>query len=264
LAETRKVTLARGSQETIKIALQKDPDSPLWRAPGRYFVEAGAAFPLSGGFGGEISSSCVDACTRTVGYGGYASAHGGYELGTGLSFGLTAGYVNMVQETKGRQAELTVTGVAAPVVGDATDEIGVRGVFAGAFAGLKFGDSIPLRLRVNAGVAFGSVADVRFGEFHVNDPTVADDYKVGPVVEAPSAVWFYMEPEVRVDFKLHSRVDLSVGLGGLLLITTDSPTWDETHAINASDDGYGQFPAEVLINPIVFAVTPGVSVRYTF
>jgi hypothetical protein len=98
----------------------------------------------------------------------------------------------------------------------------------------------------------------------VSDPTVDEDYAIGPVVEAPSVTWFYLEPEVRMDFKLHNRVDLSVGVGGLLLISTESPTWDETHAINASDDGYGLFPAEVLINPIVFAVTPGVSVRYTF
>jgi hypothetical protein len=98
----------------------------------------------------------------------------------------------------------------------------------------------------------------------VKDPTVVENYDVGPVVEAPSMVWFYMEPEVRMDFKLTSRVDLSVGLGGLLLISPDSPTWDETHAINASDDGYGTFAAEVLANQIVFAVTPGASVRYTF
>ncbi|HLM74167.1 MAG TPA: PEGA domain-containing protein, partial [Polyangiaceae bacterium] len=151
-----------------------------------------------------------------------------------------------------------------PVVGTADDTIGVRGVFAGAFAGIKFGDRFPLRLRVNAGVSFGSVADVRYGRFHVSDPTVEEDYSIGPVVEAPPVTWFYLEPEVRMDFKFHNRVDLSVGIGGLLLISTESPTWDETHAINASDDGYGLFPAEVLINPIVFAVTPGVSVRYTF
>lgn len=262
--ETRKVNLARGAQETFAITLQKDPDSPLWRAPGRFFVEAGAALPLTGGFGGEISSSCVNSCSRTIGFGGYASAHGGYELGTGFSFGLTAGYLNMQQETTGRLAEMTVTGLVDPVVGTADDTIGVRGVFAGAFAGLKFGDRFPLRLRMNAGVSIGSVADVRYGQFHVNDPTVVEDYAVGPVVEAPSMVWFYMEPEVRVDFKLHKRIDLSVGAGGLLLIAPESPTWDETHAINASDDGYGQFAAEVLINPIVFAITPGVSVRYTF
>jgi hypothetical protein len=262
--ETRRVELARGSQEVIKIALRKDPDSPLWRQPGRFFVEAGAALPLSGGFGGEISASCVGDCSRTIGFGGYASAHGGYELGTGFSFGLTAGYVNMQQETTRRLAKLTVSGVVDPVVGTANDTIGVRGVFAGAFAGIKFGDRFPLRLRVNAGVSFGSVADIRYGRFHVSDPTVDEDYAIGPVVEAPSVTWFYLEPEVRMDFKLHKRVDLSVGMGGLLLISTESPTWDETHAINASDDGYGLFPAEVLINPIVFAVTPGVSVRYTF
>jgi hypothetical protein len=262
--ETRRVELARGSQEVIKIALRKDPDSPLWRQPGRFFVEAGAALPLTGGFGGEISASCVGDCSRTIGFGGYASAHGGYELGSGFSFGLTAGYVNMQQETDKRVAELMVSGVVDPVVGTADDTIGVRGVFAGAFAGIKFGDRFPLRLRVNAGVSFGSVADVRYGRFHVSDPTVEEDYSIGPVVEAPPVTWFYLEPEVRMDFKLHNRVDLSVGIGGLLLISTESPTWDETHAINASDDGYGLFPAEVLINPIVFAVTPGVSVRYTF
>jgi hypothetical protein len=262
--ETRRVALSRGSQEVLNVALKKDPDSPLWRSPGRFFVEAGAAMPLTGGFGGEISASCVDTCSRTIGYGGYASAHGGYELGTGFSFGLTAGYVNMVQDTTNRLAELTVTGVAAPTVGTADDTIKVRGVFAGAFAGLKFGDRFPLRLRMNAGVSIGSVADIRYGSFHVKDPTVVENYDVGPVVEAPSMVWFYMEPEVRMDFKLTSRVDLSVGLGGLLLISPDSPTWDETHAINASDDGYGTFAAEVLANQIVFAVTPGASVRYTF
>lgn len=264
LPETRRVELARGSQEALTIALRKDPDSPLWREPGRFFMEAGAALPLTGGFGGEISASCVDSCSRTIGFGGYASAHGGYELGTGFSFGLTAGYVNMQQETTKRPTELMVTGLVDPVAGRVDDSIGVRGVLAGAFAGIQFGDRFPFRLRMNAGVAFGSVADVRHGEFHVSDPTVTEDYSIGPVVEAPSMVWFYMEPEIRVDFKLHSRIDLSVGIGGLLLIATESPMWDETHAINASNDGYGRFPAEVLINPIVFAVTPGASVRYTF
>ena len=264
--ETRRVTLARGSQEVLKIALRKDPDSPLWRKPGRFFVEAGGAVPLSGGFGGQISATCVDTCTRTLGYGGYTSFHGGYELGTGFSFGLTAGYVNMTQETTGRRAELTVGGVVDLVVGKAIDTIGVRGVFAGAFAGLKFGERIriPLQLRVNAGVSIGSVADIRYGQFHVQDPTVEEDYRIGPVVDAPSMIWFYLEPEVRMEIKLRDRVDLLLGLGGLLLIAPESPKWNTAIEINASDDGYGRFAAEVLVNQIVFAVTPGVSVRYTF
>lgn len=263
-AETRRATLTRGSQEVIKISLRRDPDSSLWRKPGRFFIEAGGAIPLSGGFGGEISASCVDTCTRTIGYGGYGSVHGGYELGTGFSFGLTAGYVNMQQETTRRLAELMVSGVVDPMVGRADDTIGVRGVFAGAFAGLRLGETYPVRLRVNTGISFGSVADVRYGEFHVNDPTVVDTYSIGPVVEAPSMIWFYLEPEVRVGLMVHEKVELSAGLGGLLLISPESPAWDASHAINASDDGYGRFPAEVLANSIVFAVTPGVSVRYTF
>jgi hypothetical protein len=140
----------------------------------------------------------------------------------------------------------------------------VRGVFAGAFAGLRLGDKVPVRLRVNTGVSFGSVADIRYGEFHVNDPTVVESYSIGPVVEAPSMIWFYLEPEVRVGIMLHERVELSAGLGGLLLISPESPTWDASHPINANDDGYGRFRAEVLANPIIFAVTPGVGVRYTF
>jgi hypothetical protein len=175
-----------------------------------------------------------------------------------------AGYSSMVQATTGRSDMLSVVGHSLPTKGTVDDSVQVRGFLAGAFAAIRVGDRFPVRLRLNAGAAIGAVVDTRVGQFHVSDQTVVADYSVGPVVEAPSLTWLYLEPEVRVGFRFNKHIEASAGIGALFLVTAAPPAWDEKHAINASDDGYGTFGADILINSVVFALTPGLGVSYSF
>jgi hypothetical protein len=262
--ETRQAKLARGASEVISIPMRRDPSSPLWRKPGRFFVDASGGAALTPSFGGEIASSCGDGCSQGIGAGGHVSFHGGYELDTGFSYGVTAGYATMSRTTTSRSTTLTVVGQPRPQAGTVDDTILVRGFLAGAFAGLRLGERFPVRLRVKAGVALGAAADTRKGLFSVSDPTVEDQYGIGPVVVAQSMTWFYLEPELRAGFRLTDHIEISAGLGALLLVTPSPPSWDAEQSINASDDGYGTFASEILTNSVVFSFTPSLGVRYSF
>jgi hypothetical protein len=262
--EERQVKLARGASEVISIPMRRDPSSPLWRKPGRFFVDGSGGAALTPSFGGEISSACSGECSQGIGAGGQMSFNGGYELDSGFSFGVTAGYATMSRTTSNRSTTLAVVSQPRPQVGTVEDTVLVRGFLAGAFAGLRLGERFPIRLRVKAGVALGTAADTREGTFSVSDPTVVTSYDIGPIVVTNSMTWFYLEPEVRAALKLTDHIDISAGLGALLLVTSDPPSWDADQAINAKDDGYGTFAAEILTNSVVFALTPSLGVRYTF
>jgi tetratricopeptide (TPR) repeat protein len=264
LAETRRVNVEGGAQQIVTIKLRRDPNSPLWQRPGHFMVELGAGLALTPALGGAISAGCEGSCSQGIGLGGMLDFHGGYELSGGFGFGLKAGYWRISQDTEGRPTAVHAVGRVAPDLGAANDTIEHRGFLIGAFGALRLGERFPVRLRLGAGVAFGSVVDTRTGEFRVSDPRSRDSYRLGPVIEAPSVVWLVVDPDVRIGMRFSEHIELSAGVSMPIFVAPSTPTWNADHAINAFSDGYGTFEADALTNSIVYAIAPGLSARYDF
>lgn len=261
VAVRRQVSLERGEQEVVSVALQRDADSPLWRKPARFMLEIDGAMPLTPSFGGEVAGNCGDQCSRDVGFGGYGVFRAGYEFGSGFGFGVTAGYLLLRQATTGRQTTIQPVGLDSGP-GMADDTLTFQGFLAGIFAGLSFGERYPLHLRLGGGVLIGSIADQRSGTFQARDGST---YGVAPVRDAPSATFFHVGPEVRLGIRVTDDLELTAGVEGLLLIALNEPMWDPRLQVDASTDGFGVFTdSAALTGPIVVAIAPGLGARYDF
>lgn len=255
------VKLDRGGRESVSTTLARDPSSPRWSKPGRYILELSGVAALSPSFSGDIGRTCTGACEDGLAAGGGVMFHGGYELGSGFAFGVATGYLRMDHSTRGRVTGVQAVGIERPNEGTADDDVRLRGFLAGAFAGFGFGEQMRVRLRLGAGALIGSLSDTRTGKFTTSK---GQPYEVGPLVQTPGAAWFYLDPEVRLGMRLWERVELSAGVGVLMLIGLSSREWNEAQPVNAAGDGYGKFAAETLTSPVLFAVTPGVGARYDF
>jgi hypothetical protein len=260
LRADRSVTLARGGRGVVEATLDRDPRSPRWQRPGRFVLEAGGGVALSPSFG-ALGKGCFQACAQGLGTGGYALLHGGYELGSGFAFGVEAGYLRMQEATQGRNTSLQAVGLMSPSAGTADDTRKLRTFLVGGWAGLGAGGRVRLRVRLGAGVALGTISDTRTGTFAAQDGARFD---VGPLIQVPSATWFYLAPEVRLGVRLGGHVELSAGVAARTLISLSPRRWDAAQPVRAGDDGYGQFAADPLLSPVVLALTPGLSARYDF
>jgi hypothetical protein len=286
--EVKKVDVKAGGEERLTVKLRRDPSSPRWAKPGRFTVEAGFGLALTPGFGGAIGATCTGACSQGVGIGGMLVFHGGYELGNRFGFGVQAGYLGMRQQTTDRATVITAVGRLHPdndnngnadSNGRASDVIKVNGFLAGVFGALRLdewfparlrpGERFSLRLRLGAGLALGSVSDTRTGKFSLSNPSLSapgqDTYDIGPVTDEHIVPWFYMNPDLRAGLRLGSHVELSAGVSVPMFIGS-APTWDDReHGINAAADGWGTFGnEETLTSWFVYAIAPGLGVRYDF
>jgi hypothetical protein len=146
-AASREVNLLSGQRETLKIALERDPDAALWRKPSKFVVEAAGFFGVAPVFGGDVESSCRGACSRSPGLSALATAYGGYELGSGTGFGVTAGYFFTERAFQDRAVQVMPMGLA-PRKGQADETLRLTGVMLGAAAGLPpSATSWPQRIR---------------------------------------------------------------------------------------------------------------------
>lgn len=262
--QLKKVTLSSGAREVTPVKLTRDPDSPVWAKPGRFTFDAQVGLAVVPAFGGDITSSCAAACSQAAGLGGAGLFHGGYELGSGFGFGVTAGYFSARQTTTDRPAALDIVGLDAPSQGRVEDTIEVRGFMAGAFGALSLGERYPVRLRLGVGALLGSISDIRVGSFSTGAGAAAAPYTVGPVLEAPSQSWLFVSPEMRAGMRVGGGIELSVGLSALILVAPSPPTWSRDHPINAASDGYGRFREEALTSSTVVAILPSFGVHYDF
>ena len=266
LPEVRQVRLARGDRPVIIVALQRDPSSPFWRKPprqSRFTLEFGEAVLLVPTFGGGVAGECTGTCSLGVGTGGAFTLHGGYERGSGLGFGVTAGALTATQASMGRATTVK------PVRLDedkavANDSLALRGFFAGAWAGFTFDGALPVHLRLGAGGLFGSLSDMRTGTVQTRKEA---SRPFGPATEIHAARFFVLTPEVRVGLPLGRHAELNAGLAAPILIAASRPKWSEAHAINLGSDGYGTFvggAAGRLSGSVLIMVAPGVGARYDF
>jgi hypothetical protein len=263
LTAAKAVALGRDERRDLRVELVRDPASPFWPKPprrARFVAEIGEAAALAPALGGEVTRGCVGDCREGPAAGGYVIARGGYELGSGLGFGVAAGWLTIAQSTAQRPAAARVVGLHDDAA-LADDSLRLSGVLAGAWASLRIDTRFPIHLRLGAGALVGAVTDARRGLVTLRTGAAAP---FGVLTETHPARFAYVAPEVRLGLPLGPRVELSLALEALVLIAASRPRWDETHAFGAATDGVASFPADTLLGPAIVVLTPGLRARYDF
>ncbi|AUX42052.1 uncharacterized protein SOCE26_034770 [Sorangium cellulosum] len=267
LPESRRVVLGRDQIEVARVTLERDPSSPFWRKPARpprFVVEGILDGMLVPSFGGGVAGTCIRGCDDALGTGLAAVLHAGYELGVGLGFGVTAGYVAASQELDDRETAITPVGLARNL-GTVDDQLTLRGVMLGGWLGftVPLGERFPLQFRVGAGALVGSLLDERSGGTFT--ASGGAPYDINTFTQKHPARFAYVTPEVRIGFPIGRRVQLNAGVALPVLIDLKGSVWDVAQVVPAGTDGRGSFPEkETLVGSVVLTVAPGIGVRYEF
>jgi hypothetical protein len=256
--EVRQVTLAADERRVIAVELKRDADAAMWRLPSKIVIELGGAGGLLPTLGGDIVGGCDGACSSGVGAGYRISLRGAYELPSGISFGVAAGYFRATQTVEGRATTVVPVGYPGQP-GTAADELKLSGALVGAEVGFRIGQRIGARL--GAGALLGSARDERSGTFSSSAGTTR---AISPLSETQPVYSLYLEPEARLLVPLTPQLEVGVGLGALFLIAFSQPRWDGSRLVDVGDDGVGAFASESLIGR--FMVMPSISAaaRYSF
>ncbi len=249
----RSVTLDRGGRGVVVATLDRDPRSPRWRKPGRFLLEASGTAAISPSFG-TLGTGCTARCAEGLGAGGHAMLLGGYELGAGFGFGAEVGYLRMTEATSTGPPRSRPSASPSPRPGTADDTRRLRSFLVGGWAGFGFGERLRFHLRLGAGVALGTISDTRTGTFTAANGAPFD---VGPLIQVPSATWFYLDPELRLGLRLGGHVELSAGVGlnhphRPLPAPVGIPPSPSARAPTVRDPS----PLNPLMSPVIFAVTP--------
>ncbi len=223
LSQTRDVTLKKGQREVLSLQLERDEDAPRWRKPSKWTVEATASVLLIPTLGGDVADGCGDGCSADLGLGGMALVHGGYELGSGLGFGLEAGYLAAWQGVSQRNATLKPNGFSAASNGSLDEELRLSGFLAGLTVGYHFGETFPIQLRLGAGVLVGNLRDERSGSFTAQQGGVTSE--TYPLADFPAATYVYLDPTVRVGYRFAEHFEVSAAVQALIPSGTTALSW---------------------------------------
>jgi hypothetical protein len=238
--------------------LARDPRSSFARRPARFTLEADVAGALVPLLGGDVAGGCSGTCAKSLGAGGVAVVHGGYELGFGLGFGLTAGYLGAAQSIGGRSARFMVVGEGPGSV-SIDEALWLHAGLAGAWAGFSLGVPFPIHLRLGAGALLGSASDTRTAG--------AASSRIEPTGEANPLRGVYVAPELRVGLAVGRRVEVDAGVAMLAAFLPSAPKWGARHEVIFDGAGglreYGTFTDETFAGPIL-AIAPGIGARYAF
>ncbi len=262
LSTLRKITIVRGGREIVTAQLERDPNAAVWKKPSKVVFDAGLGFVVAPTLGGDIAG-CTGGCSHPVGIGAVGLFHAGYQLGSGIGFGVAAGYLFATQDVTGRSTELiphASKGLPAPEPGTADDKLRLSAFLGGADVFYRAGDQIPVLFRLGVGAMVGQLRDERSGLFTSGTTTV----KASPVVDFPMATSIYIDPEVRVGIRLGEHVDLSAGVQALMLVAIKQPTWNSAIELDAGPGGIGGYKADPLMGQFVLMLAPTASFRYDF
>jgi hypothetical protein len=264
LPVTRDVTLVRGGREIVTVSLDRDPNSALWRKPGRWAFDVSLGVPVVPSFGGDVAGGCSGKCSLGTGVGGLGLFHAGYQLGSGVGFGLAAGYLFTSQSVTGRSTQLVPyakDGTPPPQAGTADDSLRLSAFMGGGSIFYHLGEKVPVLFRFGVGALVGQVRDERTGSFTTSHGVA---YSTFPVVDVEKATYLYFDPEIRVGVRLADHLDLSIGAQVLMLLALSQPKWNPGIQVNASTDGIGTYKPEALLGQFLFGIVPTAALRYDF
>ncbi len=263
----RDVKLEHDGRITLDVKLDRDPNSVQWRKPSHWIFDASAGFTFIPTLAGS-ASRCTGACSASLTVGGLGFLNVGYQTGSGVGFGVGAGYLIATQSVKGATANGDLVpyhdsdGLPGPQKGTNDNAVRLSGFLGGASLFYHIGDKLPVLLRLGVGAMVGRVRDSRTGHYTASDGTADPLF---PVTDMETAVSLYVDPEVRFGFRLGKHVDLSIGAQALLLVGIRQPTWNPAIQVNAGHDGIGNYlDTNPITAPFIIAVTPSASLRYEF
>jgi hypothetical protein len=208
-----------------------------------------------------VAGGCEEGCERPVGLGFLGLLHGSYELGSGVGFGLEAGYLFASQQVRDRSTTLTPHGMPAATAGGVDDDLRLHGFVGGATIGYHAGSEVPISLQLGAGIMAGEVRDERAGRFAAQHGGTFDAY---PVAVFDAATYFYADPEIRVGYRFAEHFELALSVQALMLIGISTPTWDSSLELAAGSDGVATYAEEELMGGFVMMVAPGLNLRYDY
>jgi hypothetical protein len=251
IPQERILELAPERSERVAIGLERDPNSPLWRVehPPRIFAELAPSFPIGVVMGGDVGGA------GGLAIGAAGKVHVGYELRSGLGFGLDAGYMYLANSADGRSSTLRPVG-KPEVAGTASDKLSLKGLLVGASAQLHKGEQLPFLLRLGVGALLGNANDRRSGDFGAN--------AVESTRTATDASYLYVAPEARIGYRIGGRVEVSAGLEVALMVALKEPRWDASQGVVLGSSGLAAYPDETLVGSTLIVVSPGVGARFDF
>ena len=259
--QVRQLDLAPTTPERISVALERDPDSPLWQAQkkARIFVELAPSFPVALLVGGDVSGG--GSASFPLGFSG--RAHVGYELPSGLGFSIDGGYLYLARNVDGRDAVLRPVG--KPVApGTANDKLSLKGILVGGSAMLHrntLGERMPLTLRIGLGALLANATDRRSGEF---TPAGGAPFTVDTVKTSVDVPHLYIAPEVRVGYRLGDHLEVSAGIEIMVLVALKDARWDQANGVVLGNQGLAGYDNQTLFGSTLLLVNPGVGARFDF
>lgn len=260
LPEKRRVTLQAGEDSALSISMTRDPASPLWAERRELAVELQVGAPLAPSFGGDLAGACTGDCKQSLGAGARVALRGSYEVAHRIEVGFTLGYLGLEQSVRDREITLRLGGSnGGGALGITTrDAIAIQGFLGGALVAYRLGQRFPIHVGLAAGVGLGSISDTRLG---------SGAYAVGPVVQSGFFPWIFVEPELRAGVRVTGHLTASVSLSALILAFPGVPQWSGDMKLRAlgaepGDEQTGTFAPETIASRGLFALTPGLSLRY--
>lgn len=261
--QKKRVVLERGDAEKLTFALQRDEDAEAWRKPSHIMVDVTGGVAIAPSFGGDVSAACGAGCSSSVGLGLLVMVNGAYEFGSGLSFGLSGGFLQAEQTVEKHTEKLIPVGIEAGLDGTATDALRLRGGLVGIHAGYGFLDGIPIRLRLGAGALIGSVRSERTGSFS----TRAGAAYAAPALESEAnTAYVYVAPEASIGQPIGDLFEIDLGVQALALFAASEAKWgsDANPAVNVPGDGLSSYATDPSLASHMVIIVPGLSFRGSF
>jgi len=259
VAAQRALSLRKGEDKALTVRLERDPNSPLWRksAPQGVFLEGFAGLVLTTSLGGEIADACTGGCSATLPLGGLFRASAGYQLGSGLRFGLDAGYLAIGSKLRDRPVTARAVPSGNPTeAGSADDRLAMRGLVIGGHAAYGFGDKWLVGLRLGVGVWLARMNDLRSGSF----PSGAVD----PIEESTPARYVYVAPELSLGYALGKHFEVGAALDFVALVALTEPSWEDQEPVFVPSLGLADFGEQTNAGSSLFLLSPGLRARYRF